>query len=41
MDRTENSVPLLFEIVEVQTCFFAKPLLSTGCCIAAAFAVLA
>jgi hypothetical protein len=42
MDRTENTVPLLlFPIVAVQTCLFAKPLLSNGCCIFAYLVVVA
>jgi hypothetical protein len=34
MDLTEDTVPLLlFPVVVMQTCFFAKPLLINGCCI--------
>jgi hypothetical protein len=33
-ERTENTFPLLlFPVVAMQTCLFAKPLLSNGCCI--------
>jgi hypothetical protein len=42
MNRAENTVPvLLFPVVSMQTCLFAKPFLSNGCCIAASFAVVA
>jgi hypothetical protein len=42
MDRTESIVPLfLFPVVAMQTCLFAKPLLSNGYCIFVYFAVVA
>jgi hypothetical protein len=41
-DRTENTVfLLLFLLTAVQTCLFAKQLLSNGCCIATSFVVIA
>jgi hypothetical protein len=42
MDRTENiALLLLFPIVVMQTCLFAKPLLSNSCFITVSFAVIA
>jgi hypothetical protein len=42
MDSTENTVLLLlFPTVAMQTCLFAQPLFSYGCCIVASFTVVA
>jgi hypothetical protein len=42
VDRAENTIlPLLYAIVIVETCLFAKPLLSNGCFIFAYIAVVA
>jgi hypothetical protein len=41
-DRVENVTSiLLYSLIAVETCLFAEPLLSNGCCTVACFAVIA